>query len=167
MKNLFLIRHAKSSWKEPHLPDFERPLNKRGKESLKIMSKFFSEKYPKPDLILSSPAERAKVTAISFAEKLNYKVEKIIFLEELYMADSSDIAKIISQQNEDSTSIALFGHNPGLTDFVNLYSKSVLENIPTCGIVHLRMENNWKSLKHRSLSMIDFFYPKMFGEFKD
>jgi phosphohistidine phosphatase len=167
MKNLFLIRHAKSSWKDSSLKDFDRPLNKRGKENLKIMSRFFAEKYSKPDLILSSPAERAKVTAIGFAEKLNYKVEKILFIDELYMANAKDIAKIIASQIDEYNSIALFGHNPGLADFVNLYSDSYLENVPTCGVVHLIFENSWKLIKQRSLSIKDFFYPKMFDELKD
>lgn len=162
MKNLFLIRHAKSSWKNPHLSDFDRPLNKRGKENLKLMSKFFAEKFSKPDLILSSPAVRAKVTALGFAEKLDYNDEKIIFLDELYMADSKDIAKIISSQNDGFNSIALFGHNPGFTDFVNLYSKSFLENIPTCGIVHLTMELNWKEIRQGAFSLKQFYYPQMF-----
>jgi phosphohistidine phosphatase len=167
MKNLFLIRHAKSSWKNIGLKDFDRPLNKRGKESLKVMSKIFADKYSKIDLILSSPAERAKVTAISFAERLNYKVDKIIFLDDLYMADTKEIFDIISNQKEENNSIILFGHNPGLTDFVNIYSNSTLENIPTCGVVHLSLEKNWKDIKHGRFLIEDFFYPKMFGEFTD
>ena len=167
MKNLFLIRHAKSSWKNLGLKDFDRPLNKRGKENLKMMSKIFADKFHKPDLILSSPAERAKVTALGFAEKLNYDNDKIIFLDDLYMADAKEIFELISNQNEDYNSIILFGHNPGLTDFVNIYSNTTLENIPTCGVVHLRLRKNWKDIKHGSFSIEDFIYPKMFGEYTD
>lgn len=167
MKNLFLIRHAKSSWKNLGLKDFDRPLNKRGKENLKMMSKIFADKFHKPDLILSSPAERAKVTALVFAEKLNYDNDKIIFLDDLYMAYAKEIFELISNQNEDYNSIILFGHNPGLTDFVNIYSNTTLENIPTSGVVHLSLEKNWKDIKHGSFLIEDFFYPKMFGEFTD
>ncbi len=167
MKNLFLIRHAKSSWKNLGLKDFDRPLNKRGKENLKMMSKIFADKFHKPDLILSSPAERAKVTALGFAEKLNYDNDKIIFLDDLYMADAKEIFELISNQNEDYNSIILFGHNPGLTDFVNIYSNTTLENIPTCGVVHLSLRKNWRDIKHGSFSIEDFIYPKMFGEFTD
>lgn len=167
MKNLFLIRHAKSSWKNLGLKDFDRPLNKRGKESLKMMSKIFADKFHKPDSILSSTAERAKVTALGFAEQLNYDNDRIIFLDDLYMADAKEIFDIISNQKEENTSIILFGHNPGLTDFVNIYSNSTLENIPTCGVVHLSLEKNWKDIKHGSFSIKDFFYPKMFREFTD
>lgn len=161
MKNLFLIRHAKSSWKDSKLKDFDRPLNKRGEENLKLMSKFFSEKYSAPDLILSSPAKRAKTTAIGFAEKLQYEREKILFLDDLYMADANEIFEIILNQKEENNSIIIFGHNPGLTDFVNLYSNSYIENIPTCGIVHLKMEKNWNEVEYKIFSMVDFLYPKM------
>lgn len=167
MKKLIIIRHAKSSWKDLKLNDFDRPLNKRGKENLKTMSKFFSEKYSLPDLILSSPAERAKATAIGFAEKLKYEKDKIIFLDDLYMADEEEIAEILSKQNDDVNSIALFGHNPGLTDFVNLFSDSFIDNIPTCGIVLLKMNNSWKEIEHKIFSMVEFIYPKMFGEFEE
>lgn len=167
MRQLILVRHAKSSWKELKLNDFDRPLNRRGKENLKMMSKLISERYSAPDLILSSPAERAKATAIGFAEKLKYEKDKIIFLDDLYMANEEEIAEIISKQNDDVDSIAVFGHNPGLTDFVNLFSDSYIDNIPTCGIVHLKMKNNWKEIEHKIFSIVEFIYPKMFGEFED
>ncbi len=161
MKKLFIIRHAKSSWKDTKLKDFDRPLNKRGEDNLKMMSKFFSEKYETPDLIISSPAKRAKLTAIGFANRLNYKVENIYFNENLYMASAGDIKEILSEQKDENKTLMLFGHNPGLTDFVNIYSNQYLENIPTCGIVILETEKNWNELTEKSLIIKDYFFPKM------
>lgn len=161
MKNLFIIRHAKSSWKDTKLKDFDRPLNKRGEDNLKMMSKFFSEKFQTPDLILSSPAKRAKLTAIGFANIFNYKVEDICFNENLYMASTEEIKEILSLQKDEVSSLILFGHNPGLTDFVNIYSDKYLENIPTCGIVFLQTEKKWNELDDKSLILIDYFFPKM------
>jgi len=167
MKNLFLIRHAKSSWKETGLKDFDRPLNKRGKENLKMMSKFFADKFPKPDLILSSPAERAKQTAIAFAEKLDYAFSNIKFIDDLYMASDDEIKEVISALNEEIRSLIVFGHNPGLTDFVNSYSQSYLDNIPTCGIVKLETDKKWSEIKAKCFLLQDFLYPKMFLESDD
>ncbi len=161
MKKLFIIRHAKSSWKDNRLKDFDRPLNKRGEKNLEYMSKFFSRKYDKPDYVLSSPAKRAKITAEGFCLKLDYPLDKIYFLDELYMASSSDLIKIISNINPLVNSIIIFGHNPGLTDLVNLIGDKYIENIPTCGIVELETENNWNVLPVNSFRIINFFYPKM------
>jgi phosphohistidine phosphatase len=161
MKKLFIIRHAKSSWKDIKLKDFDRPLNKRGEDNLKMMSKFFSEKFQTPDLILSSPAKRAKLTAIGFANRLNYKVEAICFNENLYMASAGEIKEILSKQKDENKNLMLFGHNPGLTDFVNIYSNQYLENIPTCGIVILETEKKWNELIEKRLIIKDYFFPKM------
>ncbi len=162
MKNLFLVRHAKSSWKEPGLKDFDRPLNKRGKENLKMMSKYFAENFSKPDLILSSPAKSARTTAEGFCKELNYPSDKIRFLDELYMASASDLIKIISAITNYIHSIIIIAHNFGLTDFVNLKGDKYIENIPTCGIVELKTEFSWDEISVNNFRTINFIYPKMF-----
>ena len=84
MKTLYLVRHAKSSWKYPNLDDFERPLNKRGRKNAPFMGKVLKELKVSPDLIISSPANRAAMTARIIAGKINYPLENILYSETIY-----------------------------------------------------------------------------------
>jgi phosphohistidine phosphatase len=78
MKTIILVRHAKSSWKDLSLDDFDRPLNKRGKINAPLMGEKLKERQIMPDLILSSPAKRARKTATTIAKKIGYPKKKII-----------------------------------------------------------------------------------------
>ena len=84
MKTLYLVRHAKSSWKYPNLDDFERPLNKRGRKSAPFMGKILKKLKVAPDLIISSPANRTAMTARIIADMINYPLEKIRYSESIY-----------------------------------------------------------------------------------
>ena len=86
MKRLYLVRHAKSSWKDPDLDDFDRPLNKRGKRDAPLMGQKLRQADVRPDLIVSSPAKRAAKTAKIMAGQIEYPVKKIIWDESLYAA---------------------------------------------------------------------------------
>lgn len=158
-KTLYLVRHAKSSWKFTDLSDFERPLNSRGKSDAPFMGELLARQIILPDIIISSPAKRAIATAEIIADKIIYEKELIVQEDELYHASSSTIIKILAMlENENSAMI--FGHNPGLTVFCNLVSDNYIENIPTCGIVALRFNNNWKEIKPKSAEQIFFDFPK-------
>src|SRR3990172_9356587 len=95
MKTLYLVRHAKSSWKDVGLSDFERPLNKRGKKDAPFMAKLLRQQKIKPDLIISSPANRASATARIFCETLNYPFEDLLLEPRLYEASSHEILEIV------------------------------------------------------------------------
>ncbi|NNK13684.1 MAG: histidine phosphatase family protein, partial [Desulfofustis sp.] len=84
MKYLYLIRHAKSSWSDPSLSDFDRPLNKRGKRDLPVMGQRMVAYEPKPELIISSPAKRALRTARGIGRALGFRKQEIVLNEELY-----------------------------------------------------------------------------------
>ena len=111
-KTLYIARHAKSSWDDASLSDFERPLNKRGKRDAPFMAEKLKELGVKPDLILSSPAQRAKTTAKHYHEALGSKLE---FDERIYEASLMSLIYLIQEQFEKVDSLMIVGHNPGLT----------------------------------------------------
>ena len=163
MKRLYLVRHAKSSWGNPELRDFDRPLNKRGKRDAPFMGKLIKEKGVKPDLIITSPARRALRTAEYFAEELSYPKEKIIRDENLYEAGVKDIVKVISDFGTDSETLMIFGHNPGLTDFCNSISDKFIDNIPTSAVVSLIPgTGQWSDINANTCNLEFFEYPKKY-----
>jgi phosphohistidine phosphatase len=163
MKTLYVIRHAKSSWDDADKADFDRPLNERGKRDAPRMGKRLKEKKITPDLMLSSPAKRALSTCKRIAKILGYSKEKIKTDKNLYHASDDGILSVIQALKEKHSAVMIFGHNPGLTDFVNsLMSEEIgIENIPTCGIVCFQMNiESWSQLTWGIGKMIFFDYPK-------
>ena len=163
MKTLYLIRHAKSYWGDQSIQDFDRPLNKRGKEDAPFMGEVLKDKKVKPDLIISSPAKRAKKTALEIATKLYYPEKKIQYIDELYEADSNSIFSIIKNIDSKFSVVMIFGHNPGLTLINNYISNNYIENIPTCGIVALHSDKQWKEIEKQSCKQLFFEYPKLYS----
>lgn len=166
MKTLYLMRHAKSSWEDFSLPDFDRPLNKRGKRDAPFMGKKLYNRTIFPDLILSSSAKRAKITAKIVANELgNYTKENLQFTDTIYDADTENLIEIISQQDDKLGSLLLFGHNPSFTALANQLSDYHIYNIPTSGIVGISFKiNSWKKIAAKKGKMLFFDYPKRYGE---
>lgn len=159
MKRLYIIRHAKSSWKDATLNDFERPLNKRGKSNAPMMGSRLKAKSIMPDIILSSPAQRAKSTAEMIARELEY-TKKIVFNENIYESSVDELRKIITGINDKKDTVFLIGHNPELNMLVDYYIK-FYENIPTCGIVEVEFEcDKWADIAPKNAKLISFDYPK-------
>src|SRR5574338_1368281 len=118
MKNIVLLRHAKSSWKDTSLDDFDRPLNKRGKrDSLKIAERFCRTGI-KINLIYSSSSKRTTETVNVFLQYLNYNTN-VIFDDKLYLADKEQILKVINSTDEEFQNVLIAGHNPGITNTAN------------------------------------------------
>lgn len=162
MKTLCLIRHAKSSWDDPFLNDFDRPLNERGRTDAPKMGKRLKEKDIHPDLLLSSPAERALSTCLIIAEKIGYRLSNVHTDRRLYHANEDELLSIVHGFNDANDEVVIFGHNPALTDFVNkLNHELVTDNIPTCGIVCIKLAvESWKKVKWGE-GEVDFFdFPK-------
>ncbi|MFO7446047.1 MAG: histidine phosphatase family protein [Ignavibacteriaceae bacterium] len=163
MKTLYLVRHAKSSWKEPNLPDHERPLNKRGKRDAPFMAKFLEKSRVLPDLIITSTAKRTTTTAAVFAETLNYAPDKIYAEPELYLASASEMLQVVKRTNDNVFSLMLFGHNPGITDLSNYLCLKEIDNIPTCGIVKMELKrSSWKDFDENLCELRWFEYPKKY-----
>lgn len=163
MKTLYVIRHAKSSWDVKTLGDIERPLNDRGKKDAPRMGKRLKEKEVHPDLIITSPAKRAFSTAKRIAKILKYPKEKLKITDKLYHGDEDAILEVLHKQKDKNNIIILFGHNPGLTDFVNSIMSEELDidNVPTCGVVAFKFEaERWDQITWGTGKMLFFDYPK-------
>lgn len=162
MKTLYLVRHAKSSWKNQGLTDFDRPLNKRGKRDAPFMGEVLNDKKINPDFIISSSAKRAKKTATEIAAKIGFPLKKISFNDEIYEASMSTLVNLIKKLNDKYESVMIFGHNPSLTVLNNHISNHYIDNIPTCGIVALQFNKKWNELDKNSCEQIFFEHPKMY-----
>jgi phosphohistidine phosphatase len=161
MKNLTLIRHAKSSWKNAFLLDIDRPLNKRGQRDAPVMGKRLAERESIPDLIISSPAIRALTTAEVIAAEIEYPIEEIVIDERIYGAGVIEWLHIIQSLDDALDHIMCFGHNPGLTDLVNSISTYYIDNVPTCGVVELTFDTDtWADIGHIEPTQVHFDYPK-------
>jgi len=161
MKTLILVRHAKSSWGDLTLPDFERPLNERGKHDAPLMAKRLLEKGIEIDALVSSPAKRAKRTAQAFAEVLGKDQDKIIFRDELYMAGVDSFYNVISQLDESMKQVAIFSHNPGITVFANMLQVAEIDEMPTCSIFAITTSaENWSDFRKAKKKFLFFDFPK-------
>lgn len=164
-KTLYLVRHAKSSWDYPHLDDIDRPLNKRGKKDAPEMGRRLSESGIFPDLIISSPAERAYKTSREIAKKLDFPKKAIQIEEDVYHASEDILLQVINRCDNLWKTIMIIGHNPGFTDFANSIANQNIDNIPTCGIFGCTFKtNNWTDINFGMGEKILFDYPKK--EFK-
>ncbi|MFC3559388.1 SixA phosphatase family protein [Pedobacter jamesrossensis] len=158
-KQLLLVRHGKSDWGNLDLKDFDRPLNKRGKENAPEMAERLINRDFKFDLIVSSPAKRAKSTAKYFAEA--YHIEDIQYEESIYEANVRTLLKIVNDFDDSANTIIMFGHNPGFTDFANELSDADIYNIPTAGMVLISFPfDSWKMVSKGTGELIFFDYPK-------
>lgn len=162
MRELILIRHAKSDWSNPLLDDFERPLNKRGEKNAPFMAKILKKEIQKPDLIISSPSFRTKLTLEYFLKEFEYKGE-VIFEKSIYEAPFENLLKVIKNVDDKYKTIFLIGHNPGLNDLANFLLGSFEDNIPTSGVLKIDFDtNSWKNISKDNSKLIFFKYPKMF-----
>jgi phosphohistidine phosphatase len=164
MKTLYVVRHAKSSWEDPHEADFDRPLNDRGKRDAPRMGKRLKEKEIHPDLMISSPAKRAWSTCKRIAEILDFPKAGIATNPLLYHAGEDIILKVVQSVKPLHKTLMIFGHNPGLTDFVNAIMKdesTYIDNIPTCGVVALSFDvEGWAKIEWKKGKLLFFDYPK-------
>jgi len=161
MKQLTLLRHAKSSWKNHDLIDIKRPLNKRGKRDAPLMAKIISQRLNSPDLFLTSPAKRARTTAKIIAKEMGFSLELIKIVDNIYRTDAGNLNFFISKIENQYKNIIICGHNPSLTDLLNLLISSFIENIPTCGIATIRFSiEKWQDIALHKGELIYFDFPK-------
>lgn len=161
MKRLYLIRHAKSSWKNSSLADVDRPLNKRGEKDAPFMGNRLRKVKANPDGIFTSPAKRARKTTKMLAKAMDYPKEKIETVTELYGATQASLFDFIRQLDDALTNVMLIGHNPELTDLANYLTTERVENIPTCGIFCIDFPvDSWKEISENLGTVAFFDYPK-------
>lgn len=161
MKTLYLVRHAKSSWDDASLADFDRPLNKRGKKAAPFMAGMMLQKSIRPDLVISSPAHRALITAEIFCHTLGYPKEKIEERPEIYEGGINHMLRLVQEIPDSCSTVILFGHNPTLTSFANFISGEHLGNIVTCGVARIDMKSNsWQETRLDSGKLMWYESPK-------
>lgn len=159
MKTLFLLRHAKSSWKDTTLPDFERPLNKRGRRAAPLIGKFMRRQKLKPELILCSPAERARQTVALVGEAANFKAE-LRYDERIYEASLMTLLLVVSEIDEGAEKVLLVGHNPGFEELLESLTGEV-HRMPTAALAHITLNiEHWVDAREQSGELVQLVKPK-------
>jgi phosphohistidine phosphatase len=160
-KRLLLIRHAKSDWGNPSLRDFDRPLNNRGNSNAPEMAQRIVKQNIYPDLIVSSPALRALTTAKYFAKTWKIDDAAIQANKNIYEAGIKTLLSIVNGFDDQFETIAMFGHNPGLTDFANYISDVEIYNMSTCSIAMFEFPfTQWEMISAQTGKILLFDYPK-------
>lgn len=160
MKNLLLMRHAKSSWKDDNLEDHERPLKKRGRKDAKRIAKVIHKNDLVPDLILSSSAVRSRETVDIIVKTLDYE-NKVEFSDELYMGEPQDFIEALCNLSQDLDTVMIVGHNPGLEAYLQIIDGEI-ESVPTAGLGYLVLAiDDWKKISLDTMGdLIGFWKPK-------
>lgn len=159
-KTLLLLRHAKSSWKNPDLPDQDRPLNGRGRKAAARMGRLIAEQKFSIDLVLSSSAVRTRQTA-SIVYSALQQPPPISFRDELYHASPEQIAKVIGEVTQPATCILLIGHNPGLESFLEGLIGEAM-HYPTAALAKIELPlESWNSFTEQTRGqLVHFWRPK-------
>ncbi|MFT3949124.1 MAG: histidine phosphatase family protein [Agriterribacter sp.] len=162
MRSVLFIRHAKSSWDDPLMNDYDRPLNDRGKKDAPQMAMYLLEKKIPIDSFISSPAKRARKTAALFAKTFGVDEAAIQLKSELYLPDEVAFFHVIKTASDNYAHLAIFSHNPGITNFVNsLTSQIRVHDVPTCGIFAIKTNAvSWKDFEKSEKGFWFFDYPK-------
>lgn len=163
MKKLYIVRHAKSSWEDFQINDFDRPLNTRGLNDAQMMGKKFKELGFISQFIISSSANRALTTARILSDNMAINAAKIIESKDLYLAEPSSMIKLINESKNEINSLMLVGHNPGMTQLINYLTGENLYNLPTCALSGIQFDvDDWKALSVGLGKQFAYEYPKKY-----
>ncbi len=161
MKTLLIIRHAKSGWEDASLADFDRTLTDRGKDDARMMANRMISKSIKIDAFVSSPAKRAKKTAKLFMTEYGMSEKDLLLITSLYEPTVQKFYAVVGNLNDKNETVALFGHNPTITEFVNSLECSPIYNMPTCAVFALKIRTDkWKEFGEAKKEFLFFDYPK-------
>jgi phosphohistidine phosphatase len=143
------------------MSDFQRPLSKKGKGDVDYMARRLKDFGILPNLVISSPAKRAKTTAKVIAETIGYDNSKIIFQESLYESSYQTYRYLLDSLDDSLNSIFIVAHNPTITEVGEILSGAILTNMPTCSIVCIEFDvQSFKEIKENSGKILFFDYPK-------
>ena len=161
MKRLTLIRHAKSDWSVAAQSDFERPLNRRGEKAAPLMGNRLAERGFTPDLMISSPAKRARQTVELIAAELGYPLGKIEFGEGIYDAGLKTLVNLLQNLDNRYGNVLLIGHNPGFSELGQWLSEQSPDWLPTCGLLELELAvDQWSAVSPGCATLLRFDFPK-------
>lgn len=145
MRKLLIMRHAKSSWDNPEISDFDRPLNPRGLQTAPFMGSQIYQNGLIPDLIISSPAKRAKQTAVLVRGSAGVET-KIHFEDKIYEASPTTLLYITSELPDKYQSVLLVGHNPGIEGFIRILTGEIHE-MPTAAVAQISLNiEKWSDI---------------------
>ncbi len=170
MKTLYLLRHAKSSWKDPSLDDFDRPLNKRGKLAGRLMGRYFHRDGIRPDMILCSAAKRAQMTLGLVAGELGGDIPTEIE-DDLYMAGPEEMVQRLAHVGDSVDSVMIIGHNPGIEHLAVILTgdgdgvcwQRMKEKYPTAALSVLTFDiATWRRIEPSSGTLVAFVCPRDF-----
>lgn len=158
-RTLYLLRHAKSSWKDASLRDFDRPLKGRGRDAAKQIGKrLASEKQP-PTLVVCSPAARTRETAEIVLKHSSLKAD-VTFEQRIYEASLRDLLHVVSAIPDDKEVVMMIGHNPGFEE-LTAYLSGEHRRMPTCALAKIRLDvGSWKDIKAGEGTLASFITPK-------
>src|SRR5260221_6395702 len=166
MKALHLLRHAKSSWKDPGLDDHDRPLSKRGRETARAIAAYLRQAKIVPDLVICSTAVRARQTLDPIAKAI--KPPRVILEKEIYQVAQEKIWKHLWKLPESADCVLLIGHNPGLHDLALALADANSGKLvpplggkfPTGAMASFRFDGAWKAMQPHSAVLLSFTRPK-------
>jgi phosphohistidine phosphatase len=159
MKTLYLLRHAKSSWDDPNLADFDRPINQRGIAAAHFMGELMAGNGQIPDEIVSSPAKRAIQTATLLKESAGFNTA-IRLDERIYEASPHTLFQMISELHLNTASVLMIGHNPGFEGIV-AYLTGKMVPMPTAGLAVVRFDlEKWSDIEAGIGMLVDVIRPK-------
>jgi phosphohistidine phosphatase len=158
-KTIIIIRHAKSSWTDLSMRDFDRPLDDRGLKDAPMMASKLKDFGVKPDVLISSAANRALMTANFFSGEFGLAVKEE---KSLYHAPPSAYLEKINGLSEDITTVVFFGHNPGVTDLANEIEPGIIDDLPTCSITiaEVKRDLRWEDIDWRHMTLETILTPK-------
>ena len=159
MKNLFLLRHAKSSWDNAALADFDRPLSKRGISNAILLSEYIQKHNITFDLVLSSPSERTQSTLDLVLSSFD-PIPTTTFKESIYHASASSLTQLIKEQDDEINNLLIIGHNPGLHILTEKLTNESIVKFPTCAFVKITNFNQWKDLDAGILNLESLITPR-------
>ncbi len=159
MKTLYLLRHAKSSWKDVSLADIDRPLKKRGKNAADFIGRFLLDNKEFPDLILCSPAKRAKET-IDIVKKSAKLLSGLRYDKRIYGANPHTLMKVVSEIDNNVNSVLLVGHNPAMEEFLESLTGQALR-MPTAALAKINLRvGSWRELSMNEGELLFFVTPR-------
>ena len=162
-RTLYLLRHAKSSWKDASLRDFDRPLKGRGRDAAKQIGKRLADEKPQPVLVVCSPAVRTRETADIVLKHANLKVDTT-FDKRIYEASLRDLLHVVAEIPDDKQVALMIGHNPGFEELV-AYLSGEHRRMPTCALAKIRLKaESWKDVRADEGTLEWFITPKELAE---
>ena len=160
-RRLILLRHAKSSWSEPTLADYERPLNKRGRRDAPEMADRLRRRGPRPDRVVTSGARRTRQTADALVDALGLTAGQVEHDRDLYLADAERLLRFVHALDDRLQTVVVVAHNPGLTELVRRLGRTDLDNLPTCGYADFAFDcPSWGLVDVECARMLRLDYPK-------